>query len=309
MNISIVAEGGGVRGAYVCGVMCALWMEYGLRRVDVATGTSASAGTLAYFTAGHGHRDAWDVWTKEVASPEFISVRNLLRLRPLMDLDHLIDVVFRYRYPLDVAAIKRSSMRLFIPVESVTTGKIEYIDAQRSPYDVFEILKASSAAPIAYNKTIALGGDRYCDPYFNEAVPLGAPALARTKKIIILAKPRTHELAVESNVAIHLGRPFISSAVYRTMLHSGKHRNALMEQCKTLEEEGHIVIAPEHLYGSALGNRPESLRYMIRRGYQDAVAHGPLRALVEDLCRSPKRSAYFDSDNLAPIRPSFMDTV
>lgn len=294
MKVSIVAEGGGMRGAYVFGVMDALWEHYGLRRVDVAAGTSASAGTLAYFVAGHGHRDGHSVWADEVSSPHFISMRNLLRGRPIMDVDYLIDVIFKQRFPLDISAIQTSPIQFIIPIESASTGAIEYIDVRNSSYDTFELLRATCAAPIVYNKTVALGSDQYCDPYFNEAFPLRSPQVNGTKKIIILSKPRTYVASRDGNFGIHLCRPIISKTVYRTMQDSGEHRESLMQECATLEKEGDVIIAPRELYGTALDNRKETIESHIRRGYEDALANAEIKKLMTTL-RSGERSSFYFS--------------
>ncbi|OGG56752.1 hypothetical protein A3D71_03690 [Candidatus Kaiserbacteria bacterium RIFCSPHIGHO2_02_FULL_55_20] len=291
MNISIVAEGGGIRGAYVFGVAEALWSHYGLHRVDVVVGTSASAGTVAYYASGQ-HRLGRPVWLNEISSPRFINARNILRNRTVVDIDYMIDTVFKRRFPLDPIALKSSPVRCIIPVESYRTGKIEYIDATESPFDIFEVLRASSAVPIVYHKLVTLGNEKYFDPYFTEPLSLENSYVCGSRKIIILSKPRTRVSLRSARIA-ELWRPALPRRIYRTLHESDARRNAMMDTCDSLEKDGDVIIAPAALYGKNLDNRPAVIADLFHRGYEDALANEPLKKLIAELKARPRSDFYF----------------
>jgi len=78
MKLSIVAEGGGMRGAYTLGVMDALYSHFGLKKVDYVAGSFAGTGTLAYYVAGQFY-PGYYIWTRHVTNPRMISIKNIAK--------------------------------------------------------------------------------------------------------------------------------------------------------------------------------------------------------------------------------------
>src|ERR1051326_2618384 len=103
-KLAIVTSEGGMKCAYSVGVILALVEKYHLVKPDMVIGASGSTGTLAYFVAGQ-YQSIRNIWENLLSNKNFISY---LRVRRIMDIDYLIDTVFKKQDILDVNKIKQS---------------------------------------------------------------------------------------------------------------------------------------------------------------------------------------------------------
>ena len=113
MKLSLVVEGGGMRVAYSLGALGALYSHFGLRQVDYVTGSSSSLGLLAYYTAGQLY-PGYYAWPKELSNYKLLSLRNLFRGKPIIDVDYLIDEIYKKKIPLSEKKIKASKIKFFV---------------------------------------------------------------------------------------------------------------------------------------------------------------------------------------------------
>jgi len=281
-----------MRAAYVVGAVNALFSHYGLKRVDVVTATSGSAPAMTFYAAG-SFPSCYEGWREEVPSPRLLGFSNLLRHRPYFDIDYLVDVIVRERVGLDVAALKRSPVRLVLPVTSYRTGHIEYVDFSTSKLDVFDVMRAAMSIPIAYNKTVQLDGNAYFDSHLGNPLCLDNPYIAGTKKIIILTYPLEYVWSRRKKMQARIFRPLISPVVYRALLASFDKRAEAMRQCTELMQTGDVVIAPMKLEGRSLDNSSRNINFLIRQGYEDTLNSLPLRDLIGKMRTSPRADFYF----------------
>ncbi|MBI2050827.1 MAG: hypothetical protein HYT31_03395 [Parcubacteria group bacterium] len=179
-KIAVVASGGGMSCGYAAGAMVALAREYGFKEPDFLIAGSGSTGTFAYYAAKQ-YDAITRVWTEALAARKFI---NRLRLWKIIDVDYLIDVIMKQDNPLVLRKVKTSPSELLIAATNADTGGIVYFsDKEREDEEeIFELLRASKAMPIAFGKLIAVDGGRYCDSelsadlraHIREAVRRGA---------------------------------------------------------------------------------------------------------------------------------------
>jgi predicted acylesterase/phospholipase RssA len=121
----IVAEGGGLRASYVVGVVKALTEKFHITSVDIAVATSGSAGTLAYYVARQ-FDSIINIWTNLLLTWKVLSLRNVLLGNPVLNIDYLIDVLFKQRDRLNVETLRFQPTELFIPVTNYQTGEAKY---------------------------------------------------------------------------------------------------------------------------------------------------------------------------------------
>jgi len=140
-KIAIVASEGGMSCAYFFGVISALVEKFNLINPYLVIGSSGSTGTFAYYVAGQ-YESIRNIWENLLPSKKFIS---LLRLHKMMDIDYLVDDIFKKQDVLDVEKVKLSKIKLFISATNIETGALEYFGNQ-TDVDIFEALRASSAA-------------------------------------------------------------------------------------------------------------------------------------------------------------------
>lgn len=157
-KIGIVTSGGGMSCSYSVGVLLALVEKYKFTNPYVVIGGSGSTGTLAYYVAKQ-YPQIKNIWENLLSTKKFIS---FARPQRIMDIDYLIDEVFKKQEPLDTKTINNSDISFFVAVTSLETGKLEYY-SNKDGLDIFELLRASSAIPVAFNKPVLIKGNKYVD--------------------------------------------------------------------------------------------------------------------------------------------------
>ncbi len=150
---ALVVEGGAMRGIFAAGVLDS-FLDKEFMPFSMCIGVSAGANNLAGFLAGKWGRN-YRVLTDYSPRPEFISVRRFLSGGHLMDIDWLWDVTIR-DLPLDTGKIARSSAKYFVGLTRVADGKAVLV--QPTEENLGEVLKASSAMPLAYRNFVGLAG-------------------------------------------------------------------------------------------------------------------------------------------------------
>jgi len=297
MKLSIIAEGGGMRGAYSLGAIDALYSELGLKRADFVTGSSASIGTLAYYASGQFY-PGFHIWPEELPNWRFLSLRNLFRGRPFLDVDFLVDDVFRSgERQLDMKALLESPVELIVPITDSDTGEAIHLSNKKGfgGHDPWKVLKASMALPFAYGKNIELNGRLYFDGGYSDPLPIDYDGIKDTKKIIILNKNSDYPLepGKDENFLASLTKPFLRKGVYervRTHRHSYKRR---MEEVRELERNGDIVIRPKRKF-SRMDSSRANLERCIAEGRQDVLSDTRIGELMRELRGSARSEFYFD---------------
>jgi predicted patatin/cPLA2 family phospholipase len=167
IRTALFIDGGGMRGVYGGGVIVAL-EQLGLTDVfDYVIGVSAGAADCAYFLSGQAEFGT-SLYYEELASKRFI---NVWRFSKILDIDYL-DESFRYTKPLDSERVRQSRSRFLIGVTKAETGECVYLDMADSSIDVITAIRASTALPIVYNRTVSINGEAYSDGTTGCGVPV-----------------------------------------------------------------------------------------------------------------------------------------
>lgn len=186
-KLGLVVEGGGMRGAISGGVLLAL-EEVGCTEIfDEAYAESAGAINAAYFLAGQAGLGS-RIYYEDAASARFI---NPLRLRPVVDIDFLVDEVFAAAKPLDAGAVARSRTRAFFSVTNARDGSARTIDVGREAVPLLHLLKATAAIVPLYHRAVPLDGGMYVDGGISDPIPVGrAIASGCTHILVVVTRPR-----------------------------------------------------------------------------------------------------------------------
>lgn len=119
---------------------------------------SWSAGTAAYFVAQQYDDMVW-IRTDKLSTKDFI---NPYRVSKVLDIDYLVDTVFKQQTPLNVESLLSSSIIFEIPVTNTRSGVVEFKSPQVE--DIFELMRATKAVPWAYGRSVELSdGQSYID--------------------------------------------------------------------------------------------------------------------------------------------------
>ena len=164
IRTALVLSGGGMQCAYVSGVLSALKDKFPTFKPDLIIAESGSSGSASYFLAGQKQHEI-AVWMAMADNPRLVSLfRN-----PVVDIDYLVDVIIKEKFPLDMDELRRNTISCLVPVTEHSSGKTAYL-ALKKPEDVYTLLKAAMAMPFVYGKTVTYEGVEYTDGGFGSCL-------------------------------------------------------------------------------------------------------------------------------------------
>jgi predicted patatin/cPLA2 family phospholipase len=163
----LVVQGGAMRGVYSIGAISVL-QDFGFSAgIDYAVGSSSGAINASYFAAGQCH-DAINGYLEDLPNERFI---NWWRVKPILDIDYLTDEVIAKRQHLDIAKIVSSTITLKILITDAETGEAVEVDGREAGGKLYEVLRASAAIPLFYNRIVRINERSFLDGGIAEAVP------------------------------------------------------------------------------------------------------------------------------------------
>ena len=226
---------------------------------------------MAYFVAGQ-FKSIKNIWENLLSTKEFI---NPLRFWKVIDIDYLIDNVFKKQDPLVADRIYKSSINFVIPYTCVETGKIGYFSNKKNE-DVFEALRATKAMPIVYGKTVKIDDSLFCDSYLSAHNPLN---IEKAKKL-----GASKILVLDS----HFGKSMLAEDGYDLWLESKSkvfkdNYFAELNRLKNTDiDPGIFYLRPKsQLEITSLNNDSKLLRATVDLGYEDTINNKGLEVFLE----------------------------
>lgn len=190
----LVLEGGGMRAGFVAGALMAL-MDNGWTDFDVAVAVSASVPTLSYFAAGQ-REDMEHVWRHELCNSRLVCYRNipatclaLSTQRPFLNIDYLVDEVFKKQHPLDMAALTGNRMKCRFAATRVPEGVFVLLDPGEYG-EIYTLMKACLAVPGCYPGSVCVGSSHYLDGGAVHPLPFLGALRDGDQLMAILSKPK-----------------------------------------------------------------------------------------------------------------------
>lgn len=159
--IAVVCEGGGMRCAYTGGALSALALKFKCTSPDIIIASSGSAAMALYYLTGQ-YDAIKAICVRLLSTRKFIS---LLRFWRIVDIDYLVDHVFKKDVPLDTRCLRKSNTHYFISLTDAKTGNIHYA-CREDGIDPFELLRATKAMPLLFGKRVSINGTAYIDGEF-----------------------------------------------------------------------------------------------------------------------------------------------
>ncbi len=172
-----------MRASYAAGALTAMVEKYKLTKPRLIIGSSGSVGTAAYYAARQ-YSHIKTVWPNLLANKRLI---NPYRFWNILDVDYLVDEVFKKQAPLDLTALHNSETEYLIPTTDYETGKIRYF-SNRKQDDMFEAIRAGKALPIISKRIVKIKGRMYGDTYASTLTELHMEQAVRrgAEKIIVI---------------------------------------------------------------------------------------------------------------------------
>jgi predicted patatin/cPLA2 family phospholipase len=177
----LVLAGGGMRGAFTAGVLEEL-AKAGLPWRAVV-GSSAGAINGAFFVSGQVDLMR-RVWLEYLPTRRFISKRRMIRGRPMMDVDQLVNEVIVREYPLDVRAVTEGRVAFHLNATDIRTG--ECVVERPTAANLLPWLRATAAIPIAYHRTVTIDGRELADGSLAAPLPWDLAADGTDEEVVMV---------------------------------------------------------------------------------------------------------------------------
>ncbi|NQV93485.1 patatin-like phospholipase family protein [Candidatus Kaiserbacteria bacterium] len=272
-KIAIICSGGGMRCAYSAGALMALVEKYKLTEPHLVIGSSGSAGTVAYFAAKQ-FDEIKNVWLNLLSTKKLVSV---WRIWNIIDIDYLVDIIFKKEARLKVELLGNASTKYFIGIRNLENGLVEHYSNDRYS-DIFEVLRASKTMPLISRDSVIINGNRYIDGF------MGSNINSSVKK----AKEEGADvmIMIDNSSIIKSKTEFIFLRIYALLTpgHMGSIlKNYLYNDVKNkilLKDKNIIYIKPRHgLYASMFNNKKTRLKRTYEMGYDNVIRNKEIQSL------------------------------
>ena len=270
---AMIDVGGGFRAIYGAGVMDRMMEDH--VHVDHCYGVSAgSANMVSYISGQHGRSHTF--YTQYAFRKEYASFDSYIKNHNYANLDYVYGTLSNHdgENPVDYEAFEKNPTGFTVVACNADDGSTKYFDKSDVSYDNFDIMKASSAVPVA------------CEPYVIDGVPYYDGGIADPipvqkaiddgydRIVVILTRPKDTVRQQKKDVgpATILKRMHPQAA--EKLMNRYQTYNDEVALAKEYEQDGRVLIlAPESMYGlDTLSKSFEGLERMYRAGYADAEA-------------------------------------
>lgn len=202
-RVALVIGGGGMRGAYVAGMLHAL-DRAGLRDgFDEVYGASSGGFSAASFLTGDADACA-AAFPEDLATPVFVDLRRLGTRRPVVSLDHLVHAVLGGTKPLPWEKLRDQPVPLHVVATDaadlsphVLTGLDTVADWQRG-------LRASATIPLLAGPPVEHGGRRWVDGSVGEPLAMARALRGGATHVLVLVCRPESEIHSDADATLSL---------------------------------------------------------------------------------------------------------
>jgi len=238
---ALVVQGGGMRSAFSAGALDGLSDDW---RKAAGYGSSAGAINLAYFFCGQ-MEDLRRLYFELVLKRGVIRPWRLWRI---IDVERLVRVM-KIETPL---RIPHSGLRLTVPVLRADNATLEYINLEDKDTDeVYDVLSASAAIPILYDRAVTLNGVKYVDGALLDTLPVERAVSDGMDQLLVISNRPMSARRLKQPFMKRTSKQFIARrsgvAVSRLIGVEDPAYNALMARLEAGDYGDAVrIIAPNH---------------------------------------------------------------
>jgi predicted patatin/cPLA2 family phospholipase len=322
-GLVLIMGDGGIKGGFVAGAADAILKNFPKigSQISIMMASSAGVGNVLYYLSFEKDHPGYQMWTEVLASKEFMHVEGLGSVysdRPLYDIDHMVDVIFKQRFPLDEAKLAKSPITFYFPVQRTDVEELMYVSnsgdgsfergdrvipiADVSHFGFYDVIRAASAAQFIFDKGVRLGAHEYMDAASIEPFAIDLPGMEGAPKIVILTKRRSNlwrrcRYMLVALAFVLFVWPFRSRrfrlAKYWQYAMKPFVSDSLVNKLQKMEKAGEaILITPARKIGGLLDNNPETLIDTYKHGMEVVESKRlKIEALLESLPSQSGESA------------------
>ncbi|WP_141277414.1 patatin-like phospholipase family protein [Pseudonocardia hydrocarbonoxydans] len=200
-RVALVVGGGGMRGAYVAGMLHAL-DRAGLRDAfDEVYGASSGAVSAASFLTGRADAGA-AAFPEDLASRAFIDLRRLGTGRPAVSIDHLVDGVLSGTKPLPWEALQDCAVPLHVVATDTADLSPHVLRGLHTVEDWRRGLRATAAIPLLAGPPVEHGGRRWVDGSVGEPLAMARALRGGATHVLVLVCRPESEIEPPSGLSV-----------------------------------------------------------------------------------------------------------
>lgn len=241
----LVLEGGANRGIFTSGVLDYL-MEQEFYFPYVVGASAGACNASSYVSRQPGRMKRCTMVTEKGQS--YVTVRNMLRTRTLLDMDMIFEKYPDEIFPFDYETYFQSDIQCEMVVTNCVTGKAEYLGERSSKKRLMDICRASSSMPLV-TRMVTVDGTPYLDGGIADSVPIiRSLKTGHRKNVIILTRNEGYRKKQggksEKLYEAAYGKKYPNLA--KALIHRARMYNKTMDCIEKWEREGRVfVIRPQ----------------------------------------------------------------
>ncbi|MCU1679791.1 MAG: putative phospholipase, patatin/cPLA2 family [Amycolatopsis sp.] len=203
-RLALAIEGGGSRGTYSSGMAVELERRGLVSVFDDVYGSSMGAITAAWLLSGKVEHGVSFWWHPEVM-PNVVRPRAVLRRKPVVDLEFLMEEVYQRWAELDFGAVLANPVRLHPMATDADSGAaLDLAPFLRDAESLKLALRGSAGLPFLSGPIVRLGGHRLLDGGLAEAIPYHSALRDGCTHVLVLRTRRADEPAMPPSRAENL---------------------------------------------------------------------------------------------------------
>lgn len=239
---ALVVEGGGMRGAFTCGVLDA-FLQQNFNPFDLFVGVSSGSTNLANYLAKQHGRNI-ELYLGHSLRPEFIRYGRFFKGGDLLDMQWMWDTVEKEN-PLDQNTLFAQNPDFYMVLTHARSGHAEYLRAGKD--NIIDGLRASSSIPYLTRKAVDIFGEPYFDGGVADALPVQWAAQQSNIKNLLVIRTRTQSYFKASSKADQFFAKYLMNQ-YAGFSDSLKQRcqryNATVDFMRQNNQQGILEVCP-----------------------------------------------------------------
>lgn len=268
MKTGLVLEGGGMRGAYTCGVLDA-FLDNDIE-VNGVIGVSAGACHACSYVSKQRGR-AFRITETFQHDKRYMSIRSLLTSGDLFNAKFTYHTIPEQLDLYDFKTFNETKTKLYAVCTNIETGEPAYFRIINMKQDV-EYVRASASLPLV-SRIVQLDGQKLLDGGISDSIPLQKfQSMGYTKNIVVLTQCKEYRKKKDPSL------PLIRTCYhhYPNLIKKMEDRhlryNATLDYLEEQEKEGNILIIrpKENVTISRLEKDVHKLKGLYDQGYADA---------------------------------------
>ncbi len=283
MSVGLVLEGGGMRGAYTAGVLCAF--EDNHIQFPSVYGVSAGACNALSYVSGQAYRNH-AIFQRYVQGQQYVSVKNFLTSGCIFNFDYLFGDLFHTTLPFDFDTFYNSKVHLSIAATDIKTGLPVYF-TKRDLDERMIAVRASSSLPFL-SRVIKLGGYRLLDGGIAVPIPIERSVCDGNEYHVVVFTREAHFYKTNKPDfprRLMKAKYYRYPALLRAMDRRAQVYNDQRIFCQILEKKGKavVVIPSKPIDISRYEKDSDTLMAVFDLGYHDALKRvDEIRAMLAE---------------------------